>query len=599
MLSILLVAINAKYIHSNLAVYSLRAYARKYLTGPADIRIGEYTINQPVGEILAEIYRKKPDVLCFSCYIWNLSYVEELAEEFRKLCPQIPVWVGGPEVSYETEAFLRHHPAVTGIMAGEGEQTFLELCEAYAEMKRAGERSESVPSGLQKIAGLIYRDGDRIHAAGERAPLDMDRIPFCYDDPEEFRHRIVYYESSRGCPFLCSYCLSSVEKCLRFRSMELVERELLYFLENRTPQVKFVDRTFNCVPERAMRIWRFIREHDNGVTNFHFEIAADLMTDDMLALLDGMRPGQVQFEIGVQSANEATIAEIRRTMRLDRVKEVAGRLLDAGRIHVHLDLIAGLPYEGAESFARSFDEIYALKPGQLQLGFLKVLKGSYLYEHREAYGMTYQSRPPYEVMETAWLTYGELLGIRQAEEMLEVYYNSGQYAVSMKLLETRYGSAFAMYRQLGEFYERKGYFSMSHSRIRRAEILLEFAQENAPELAEILKEGLTFDLYCRENCKSRPEWADDPSEWKDVSRAVCGRDRQRHVERVHYRFPDSKERTIHALPAWREEPLYVRFDYSGRDPVSGQVSWEYCGRQDMDAAGNYSAANNQGSRRIN
>lgn len=602
MLSVLLVAINAKYIHSNLAVYSLRAYADRYLTETADIRIGEYTINQPLREILAKLYLEKPDVLCFSCYIWNITYAQELAEEFHKLCPQVPIWMGGPEVSYEAGAFLRQHPAVTGVMAGEGEQTFLELCEYYARIRNTGEkepgRAESIGkspgraegttvaeaadrrpesvSGPGKIAGLIYRDGEEIRITRERGALDMDCLPFCYGDPKEFSNRIVYYESSRGCPFRCSYCLSSVEKCLRFRSMELVERELLYFLENRTPQVKFVDRTFNCMPERAMRIWRFIREHDNGVTNFHFEIAADLMTDEMSDLLEGMRPGQIQFEIGVQSANPATIAEIRRTMHLERVKEIAGRLLDAGRIHIHLDLIAGLPFEGPESFAASFDEIYAVKPDQLQLGFLKVLKGSYLYEHREEYGILCQSSPPYEVMETAWLTYGELLRIRQAEEMLEIYYNSGQYVVSMKLLETQYQSPFVMYQKLGAFCDINGYSDMSHSRIRRAEILLEFVRRETPGVFDLLKEGLIIDLYGRENCRSRPDWADDPAEWKDISRSICGRDRQQHVERVHYRFPDRKTRTLRALPARQEEPLYVRFDYSSRDPVSGQVFWEYC-----------------------
>lgn len=643
MRSMLLVAVNAKYIHSNLAVYSLRAYARAYLTTPADIRIGEYTINQPVGEILADIYRVRPDVLCFSCYIWNVSYVEELAEEYHKLCPQVPIWAGGPEVSYETETFLRHHPAFTGVMVGEGEQTFLELCEYYIgqteehstcamqethikhgpsghephsvsehesdgleehEPHSVSEREphdleehesysfgEHEPHSLSEIGGLVYHNKttnrilsgmkDAPHDSengyvltAERPPLDMDTLPFCYDDLNEFRNRILYYESSRGCPFRCSYCLSSVEKCLRFRSTELVERELAYFLENEVAQVKFVDRTFNCYPGHALAIWRYIQSHDNGITNFHFEIAADLLTDEMLDLLDTMRPGLVQLEIGVQSTNEATIAEIHRTMRLARVKEVTRRLLAAGRIHIHLDLIAGLPYEDYDTFTRSFDEIYALKPSQLQLGFLKILKGSYMYEHAEEYGLIYRTRPPYEVLRTNWLSYDDILRIRQAEEMLEVYYNSGQYEISIKILETQYESPFDLYRQLGAFYETQGYDIMSHTRTRRAEILLEFSQKYS-DIEDILKEALIFDLYYRENCKNRPPWAPDPFEWRELTRRICGRDRRLHVERFHYRFPQKGERALDTLPVRQEQPLYVTFDYSHRDPLDHQASWAY------------------------
>ncbi len=417
-MKILLTAVNAKYIHSNLAVYSLGAYAQVYRITDAQIVIREYTINQAVADILADIYREKPDVLCFSCYIWNISYVEELAEEFHKLCPGVPVWVGGPEVSYGTERFLREHPAVFGAMIGEGEQTFLELCEHYAK--------SSPEENLRRIAGIAYRGGDGICFTAQRDVIDMSRIPFCYRDMTEFENRIVYYESSRGCPFRCSYCLSSVDKRLRFRSPALVKEELAFFLENRVPQVKFVDRTFNCKHEHAMEIWRFIHEHDNGVTNFHFEVSADLLTEEELELLGTMRPGLVQLEIGVQSTNDATIQEIHRTMDLKRLQEVVARIAAGRNIHQHLDLIAGLPYEGYETFAKSFDEVYAWKPDQLQLGFLKVLKGSYLHGNAAEYGLKYRTKPPYEVMETRWLSFDEVLLIRQVEEMLEVYYNSGQ-----------------------------------------------------------------------------------------------------------------------------------------------------------------------------
>lgn len=573
-MKLLLTAINAKYIHSNLAVYDLRAYAKAYLAREAEITVKEYTINHSVEDILAGIYKEKPDVLCFSCYIWNIRYVEELAEEFHKLCPDVPIWAGGPEVSYETEAFLREHTAVTGVMMGEGEQTFLELCDYYAA------KSDKEPAGKAKlqlsgIAGIAYRNGEDISFGAKREAIDMNRIPFCYDHITDFTNRIIYYESSRGCPFCCSYCLSSLEKQLRFRNPDLVKKELAFFMEKRVPQVKFVDRTFNCRHEHAMEIWRFIKEHDNGITNFHFEISADLLTEDELRLIQSMRPGLIQLEIGVQSTNDTTIREIHRTMNLTRLGEVVARIREGENIHQHLDLIAGLPYEDYETFQRSFDEVYAWKPNQLQLGFLKVLKGSYLYEHAVEYEVKYRAKPPYEVLCTKWLTFSEMLGIRQVEEMLEVYYNSGQYEVTMKMLETQFESPFAMYRELGAFYEEKGYFSMSHSRIRRAEILLEFAKKKAAPAVLVLEESLIFDLYDREKLKSRPAWAADMSEWKALIRQYCRNGKQSHVERFHYRFPKKEQKTVAALPVREETALYVWFDYARRDPLDRQVYYEY------------------------
>lgn len=568
-MKILLVAVNAKYIHSNLAVYNLRAYAKAYLKSDVQIEIAEYTINHQMDDILAGVYKAKPDVLCFSCYIWNLPCVEAVSCEYHKLCPAVPIWVGGPEVSYETERFLKEHPQMTGVMIGEGEQTFLELCAFYAEC-------DTRPNGMyKKPAGIAYRRGEEICFTAAREPIDMSTIPFCYDDITDFTNRIIYYESSRGCPFRCSYCLSSVEKQLRFRDIALVKNELSFFLEKRVPQVKFVDRTFNCNHAHAMEIWSFLKEHDNGVTNFHFEISADLLTEEELALLAGMRKGLVQLEIGVQSTNGATIGEIHRTMDLTRLKAVVRRIQETGNIHEHLDLIAGLPYEGYMTFAKSFDEIYALKPNQLQLGFLKVLKGSYMYEHAVEYGLIYQSRPPYEVLRTNWLDFPELLAIRRAEEMLEVYYNSGQYEVTVKLLETQFFSAFAMFESMGAFYEKQGYFGMSHSRVRRAEILLEFAEESAPAAVPMLKESLVFDLYYRENLGKRPAWAGELSEWKELTRKYCKNGKQSHVERFFYRFPGKETRTVTKLPEREEKACYVLFDYTARDPLDHQAAYRY------------------------
>lgn len=572
-MKIYLTAINAKYIHSNLAVYSLQAYANRYRNSelPLEIALGEYTINNRLDDILEGIYKADPDVLCFSCYIWNIAYVTELIREYHKLRPEIPIWVGGPEVSYEVEAFLQEYPEVIGIMCGEGEQTFLELCEYYAACESF--------AALSEIAGIAYREGNGIICTAERPPLDMSRSPFCYDRIEDFTNRIIYYESSRGCPFCCSYCLSSVEKKLRFRNLELVKSELLFFIEKKVPQVKFVDRTFNCSHAHAMEIWRFIAEHDNGITNFHFEISADLLNQEELELLAGLRPGLVQLEIGVQSTNAVTIAEIHRTMQLDRLKETVKEIQKPHNIHAHLDLIAGLPYEDYVSFAHSFDEIYALKPNQLQLGFLKVLKGSYMYEHAEEYGMLYRGSAPYEVMKTDWLDFSELLKIRKVEEMLEVYYNSGQYEVTMKVLETQFESPFEMYLQLGEFYERCGYLGMSHSRIRRSEILLEFAGEGVPKAVPVLLESLVYDLYYRENLKSRPSWAADLAEWKAVTRQYCQNGKQSHVERFFYRFPGKSVRTIDVLPQREETPYFILFDYTKRDPLDHQAAVHEIGEE--------------------
>lgn len=566
-MKILLTAINAKYIHSNLAVYSLRAYAEKYAapSGDCEIALAEYTINHSIPYILEGIYKAKPDVLCFSCYIWNMAYVEELMEEYHKLCPEVPIWAGGPEVSYEAETFLQRHPEVTGVMMGEGEKTFCQICNYYGGAK---------DGGLEAIRGIAYRFHGRIVVNASQEPLAMSDIPFCYEKIEDFKNRIIYYESSRGCPFSCSYCLSSIDKRLRFRSLELVKEELQFFIDRQAAQVKFVDRTFNCNHGHAVEIWRYIREHDNGITNFHFEISADLLTREELELIGMMRPGLIQLEIGVQSTHGVTLAEIHRTMKLERLKEVVLEIQSYGNVHEHLDLIAGLPYEDYDTFAQSFDEVYALKPNQLQLGFLKVLKGSYLYEHTKEYGICYRSRPPYEVLKTNWLDFDAVLRIKQVEEMVEAYYNSGQFEVTMKLLDLLFPSAFAMFQMLGSFYEQRGYFSVSHSRMQRTEILLEFLEGffgDREELRALFRESLLFDLYYRENVRSRPSWAADSSEWKAVTRNYCKNGKQSHVERFHYRFPEKGERTLCALPRREETPLFALFDYTKRNPLDRQA----------------------------
>ena len=592
-MKILLTAINAKYIHSNLAVYSLQAYAAAH---GHKIERAEYTINNQLEDILEKIYRQRPDVLLFSCYIWNIEYVKELVSEFHKLRPEVPIWVGGPEVSFETERFLKENPAITGIMMGEGERTLTELCEYFKQCeqdaqflpqnrdearnetagagteyeKRSGAFTELNEEMLKKIDGISYRRSDGTVAIQPlRSLLPMDELPFCYANLKDFEHRIIYYESSRGCPFNCSYCLSSVDKKLRFRSLPLVYKELQFFIDAKVPQVKFVDRTFNCQHEHAMGIWKYIKEHDNGITNFHFEISADLLREDELELISDMRPGLIQLEIGVQSTNGDTIREIHRTMRLEEVYRAVNRVKVGKNIHQHLDLIAGLPFEDYQRFQQSFNDIYALHPQQLQLGFLKVLKGSYMYEHAQEYGLVYRSRPPYEVMASKWVSYDEMLEIRLVEEMLELHYNSGQFLTYLAVLERKYDSAFQMFLDMGHFYREHGYLDCSHSRVRRTEIVQEFAEIVDPERRDIYREALIFDLYKIEKSKSRPFWAKNVQQDKRQTGKYL---REHGMEKKYCHFEYFEHINEKGEITEEKDPLWLLFDYENRDPLTNEAA---------------------------
>ena len=542
-MKILLVACNAKYIHSNLAVYDLQAYASDY----ADhIVLKEYTINQQKDDIMRDIYLEHPDVVCVSCYIWNLSFVKELMADLIKILPGADFWAGGPEVSYDAEKFLTENSEFKGVMVGEGEETFKELAGYYVEKN---------PQNLKDMTGICYRDGDQIIHNGWRQIMDLSSIPFIYKDLSEFKNRIIYYESSRGCPFSCSYCLSSIDKKLRFRDTETVKKELQFFIDNKVPQVKFVDRTFNCKHDHAMAIWKYINEHDNGVTNFHFEISADLLREEELQEMSTMRPGLIQLEIGVQSTNPDTIKAIHRTMDFEKLKGIVDKIHSFGNIHQHLDLIAGLPYEDYDSFRHSFNDVYALKPQQLQLGFLKVLKGSHMMEMCREYGIVYKTQEPYEVLSTKWLDYDHVLKLKTVENMVEVYYNSGQFQNTLEYLEKFFPDAFSIYERLGSFYMEKGYGDISHTRMRRYEILLEFL-EDMPEISmNQVKDQMVYDLYLRENLKSRPGFARDQ---KPFERQIWDfRKREKVAKNAHVEvFADGK---------------VLLFDYADRDPLTNNA----------------------------
>jgi len=582
----LLVALNAKFIHSNPALYSLRAYAGAELS--EHVEIAEYTINHSFTDVLADIYKKKPDVIGFSCYIWNVQMILELLRELKKVLPQVPVWLGGPEVTYDAPKLLKENPAITGVMIGEGEATFRELLKYYVkktEGKRLGAPmwEKDSEESLRQIKGLCLRSG----FSPARELTDLSSLPFLYENLAGFENRIIYYESSRGCPFRCSYCLSSIDKQVRLRDRNIVKKELQFFLDHKVAQVKFVDRTFNCNHEHATEIWRYILEHDNGITNFHFEIAADLLNEEELSLLRQMRPGLVQLEIGVQSTNPKTLEAIHRRMDVDKLVRIVASVYDGENIHQHLDLIAGLPYEDFDCFGKSFDRVYAMRPEQLQLGFLKVLKGSELWERAEEFGICYMDKPPYEVLYTKWLGFSEVLRLKRIEEMVELYYNSNQFRYTLRFLEQAFASPFQMFLAMADFYEKNGYYVQSPARSYRYQVLLSFACAVDKEQGDVYRELLTYDMYLRENLKSRPEFARDLQEYREAMREFYRTEEEQRAYLPEYEEYDSKQlaRLTHMepfyYPVWEmpergavkaaETPMFVLFDYKKRCLLTGDA----------------------------
>lgn len=533
----LLSALNAKYIHSNPAIFSLRAYVGESLQ--EHVELAEYTINNQLQDILADLYKRKPDVIAFSCYIWNWKMIQELLVVLPKVLPHTDLWLGGPEVSYNAAELMEQYPQLTGIMVGEGEEIFKVLLESYVYPSEQGNKK-----GILMAKELV----------------DISKLPFLYDNLELFTNRIIYYETSRGCPYRCSYCLSSIDKAVRLRDIEVVKKELQFFLDQKVKQVKFIDRTFNCNHNHAMAIWQYLYEHDNGITNFHFEISADILREDEIALLQKLRPGLAQLEIGVQSVNEKTIDAIRRVMDVERLEKKVAAIHKGHNIHMHLDLIAGLPFEDYDSFGKSFDRVYSMKPEQLQLGFLKVLKGSEMYEKAEEFGITYLDLPPYEVLHTKWLPYEDVLRLKQIEEMVELYYNSNQFVHTLPFLETAFEGPFDMFEALARFYDENHFFTNSPARAYRYQLLLSFAEEKDPNNLAIYKELLTYDMYLRENLKSRPVFAEDLSEKKEITEEI------KNAIRNFYR---EEEQTRKWLPS------YERYDWKQLSKMTHLEHFEY------------------------
>lgn len=568
---VLLTAINAKYIHSNLAVYSLKANAGEY---EPRVEICEYTINHRQEEILRHLYGKQPDVIGFSCYLWNIEYIINIARDLKKILPGLTILVGGPEVSYHPEQILEDYDFIDVVMVGEGEKTFYEYMAWFIDGK--GTRAD--------IPGLVYRESGAVRRTKPGQGLNMDELVFPYRDLEGMKNRIIYYESIRGCPFSCSYCLSSIEKTVRLKSLSKTLSELDFFLENKVSQVKFVDRTFNCNHEHAYGVWKYIGEHDNGVTNFHFEIGGDLLREEDFELFRTFRPGLVQFEIGVQSTNPDTIKAIRRTMNLPKLRDNIEKVHAGHNIHEHLDLIAGLPYEDYESFRQSFNDVYAMKPDQFQLGFLKVLDGSYMNEAKEQYDVVYSSQPPYEIFSTKWLPYKDVLQLKQVEEMVEVYYNSFQFAATMAYLEQYFETAFDMYRAMGAYYKEHQLYEAKHSRLERYEILWDFACRLPKINLEEFRETMTYDLYSRDYVKNPPAFVRMRTEEtkKKIRRffdreckqrtIICGYDGLVTKQLYNMLYVDcftiDMEILIETGKVQKKEPFYLMFDYKKRNPLN-------------------------------
>lgn len=562
-MKVLLVAVNAKYIHSNLAVYSLKEYAEKYGKNEHEIKIKEYTINQYTEEIVADIYEEQADIIGFSCYIWNIQQVMEVINDLKSVCPKKDIWVGGPEVSFNAVQVLSDNVNVDYVMCGEGEEILKQFLDNYHEGK------------LQRkdINGLVYREDGQIKVNPMMKPVDISDIPFVYRDMKDFENKIIYYETSRGCPFSCSYCLSSIDKKIRFRNLDLVKEELRFFIDNKTSQVKFVDRTFNCNPKHAMEIWRYIKENDNGITNFHFEIAADLMTEEELELISDMRPGLIQLEIGVQSVNEETLQAIHRKTDIGKIESITGRIRQNKNIHQHLDLIAGLPYENYSSFKNSFNTVYAMKPDQLQLGFLKVLNGAGISEEAKEYGIVCSSRPPYEVLKTKWLTFDEILRLKEIETVVEIYYNSLQFSETIRKLEEFFKSPFDMYERLGRYYKKYSAGGLKHSRVNRYVLLLDFIMEElnlTEEDSFAWKELLTLDFYLRENAKTRPVFAKSLEDSKKkIHKIYCHPQlKQKLKNYVNY----SSKQIEHMTHIEVLKGRYILFDYLNRNALTKAAS---------------------------
>lgn len=494
-MKVLLTALNAKYIHSSLAV----AYLKSYCTDEIwKIDAKEYSINENIENIMADIYEQKPDILAFSCYIWNIELILKLCADFKKISPTTVIILGGPEVSYNSVQIIKENKAVDFIIRGEGELVLKELLSViYHE------------GDLSKINGITYQKEGQIYYNPDQDLIkNLDIIPNPYNEENlagYYKNKVIYYETSRGCPFNCSYCLSSTIRGVRYFSLTRVKHDLLLFIKQRVKEVKLVDRTFNCNEKRAREIMEFIIEN-NFSTRFHFEIGAELFSDEMLEFLKKVPPGMFDFEIGVQSTCSETLKAVNRSGNWIKAREKIRKLTDAGNIHIHLDLIAGLPFEDYERFGKSFNDVYNLNPHVIQLGFLKLLKGSKIREEEEKYGYKFQAAAPYQVLENNYISYYQLIKLKQIEELLERYYNSGGFKNTLLYLSAKAykRDAFLFFQELADFWNKKGYFNRSHKKETEYSILQSFIAECLPPEYLFAQELLKYDYFINNQSHTLP-----------------------------------------------------------------------------------------------
>ncbi len=484
----LLATLNSKFTHSAISIRYLREFTRDKEYMP---EIKEYTINEYIPDIIRDILKVDYDIICFSCYIWNIDMTLKIAEDIKRIYPNIIMILGGPEVSYGSDDIMKKHPFIDYIIEGEGELTYKELMEYLYYHNR----------DIRDIDGITYRL-DKVYKNKKREYIkNLDIVPFPYETLEGLEHKKLYYESSRGCPYSCKYCLSSTTGRVRFFSLERVKKDLLFFIQRKVPQVKFVDRTFNTDRKRALDIFKFLHEHDNQITNFHFEIVGSLLDDETIEFLSTVRKGLFQFEIGVQSTNTDTISAISRHLDFKIIAEKTVKVASFNNIHLHLDLIAGLPYENYESFLNSFEEVYRLRPEQLQLGFLKLLKGSALRLEEDKYDYRYSSRAPYEIFSNKFISYKEITKLKYFEETLETYYNSNRFQNSIEMILKNYDKAYKFYLELSEYFLENDLY-VSHKLIRLYEILIEFYQFKEFDYSDLFYEVVKHDYFIKNKKKT-------------------------------------------------------------------------------------------------
>lgn len=505
-MKICLATLNSKYTHTSLALRLIQAYIAPL---GHEVVLKEYTINTPLYQVIGQLHRESADLLLFSSYIWNGSECLQIAESLKALRPELLIGFGGPEVSFNPEEVLSEHLWVDFILRGEGEQIVYDLVKVLS----SGE-------ALSSVNGLSFRMGDSFIHNPDPLPLAMDALAFPYDDLALVKDRILYYESSRGCPYNCSYCLSSATKGIRFRDPALVEADLRAFVEAGVKQVKFIDRTFNANPKRALALWRLMAELDDGQINFHFEITAELLREEDIAFLKTLRPGLFQFEIGVQTTMPEASEAVNRRLGFDKLKAPVLMLQALSNIHIHLDLIAGLPYESYDRFLQSFDDVYSLNPQVLQLGFLKLIKGSAVSRQVVQYGYIYESFAPYEVLASQWISFDEMLLLKDMEAVLEQIHNAKRYQLSLAFVRRYYDRPSQLFLDFAGYLRQLGVLDDAMSADRWAQNWYAFAK-TVIEIDDQQELALSVAIdYFASFAKLPPEWLELGEAFVDAKAAA-------------------------------------------------------------------------------